>query len=116
MKAVLFNRHSGELIQGGLELIDVERQGHQWLWLDMDGNEAEKETAILRERFHINPLAIVDALRTRHPPKIETFGEITFLLLRGLSADTTNIRYQTIQIALFIGKDFLVTRHSNVSL
>ena len=57
-------------------------------------------------------LAVSDALRERHPPKLEHFEDYTFLLLRGLSAESKDTDFSTIQLALFVGRRFLVTRHS----
>ena len=47
---------------------------------------------------------------------IEAFDNHTFILLRGLSADSKDIDFKTIQLALFIGKRFLITRHTGPSL
>lgn len=88
----------------------------QWLWLDLDNESLHDERQILMERFSINELAVMDAQRTRHPPKMEAFEDYVFILLRGLSSQSESIDYQTIQIALFVGKNFLITRHGESSL
>ena len=64
----------------------------------------------------MHPLAIQDAQRERHPPKIKAFESHTFILLKGLSADTQNIDFHTIQLAFFVDPRFLLTRHSGQSL
>jgi magnesium transporter len=70
----------------------------------------------LLEEFGIHPLAIQDALRARHPPKIETFDDCLFILLRGLDANTTGIEFGVIQLSLFVGSNFFVTRHDKPSV
>ena len=49
------------------------------------------------------------------PPKLEAFDNHTFLLLKELTAESTTVEFATVQLALFIGERFLVTRHSGIS-
>ena len=115
IKADLFI--AGKLMSGGEELIELwRREPDSIIWLDLFEIEAVTEEKLLRSEFRIHPLAIQDAQRDRHPPKIESFDNYTFILLRGLSADSKEIDFKTIQLALFIGKNFLITRHSGQSL
>jgi magnesium transporter len=113
MRCMLFEPAGDRLDTGGRELIGRWRSDKRTLlWLDL-GDESPEETGrLLREEFGFHPLAVADALRERHPPKLEDFGDYTFLLLRGLSADSNDTDFATIQLALFVGQRFLVTRHS----
>lgn len=104
-----------EVRVGGRELLDASGEAGGWLWLDLHDEPAAEEQALLMERFGLDPLAITDAQRDRHPPKLEVFGQGMFLLLKGLHADTRDIDFATIQIALFVGDGYLVTRHSGPS-
>jgi magnesium transporter len=112
----LFNKEQNTLMVGGIELLE------QWagepntiLWFDIDGDIDEATALLLQQRIGLHPLAIQDASRDRHPPKIEDFDGHTFLIFKGLSADSESIDCSTIQIALFVGERFLVTRHSGES-
>lgn len=108
---------AGKLQTGGVELVDHWQQDPTAvLWMDLSENEKPEEAALLESNFGLHPLAIQDAQRDRHPPKIEAFENHTFILLKGLSADTQNIDFRTIQLAFFVGPRFLVTRHSGHSL
>ncbi len=86
------------------------------IWVDIHGIKPDEECDLLKEYFGINPLAISDAQRDRHPPKVEFFDNYYFLLLKGLDANTSTIDFTTIQIALFVGKRFLITRRASESL
>ena len=99
---------------GGLELIEGwERGGDEIIWVDFDGHDPAEERAIMAERFGINPLAIDDAQRDRHPPKLEWFDDdYFFLLLKGFTAETRSIDYSVVHISLFVGQNFFVTRHA----
>lgn len=107
---------SGQQKQGGSELIDEWRQsGAGYLWLDLYGEDEAKEGALL-ESFGMHHLAINDAQRKRHPPKLEVFDDHLFILLRGLDAESQSLDFGTVQIAMFAGKDFLITRRGGVSV
>lgn len=108
---------SGNVQTGGVELIDTWRKEPMaTLWVDLSENEKAVEAELLESEFGIHPLAIQDAQRDRHPPKIEAFEAYTFILLKGLSADSKNLDFKTIQMALFIGERFFITRHSGASM
>jgi len=101
---------------GGEELVDVWRkEPNAMIWVDLSGNDKDEEKEWLKATFALHTLAIQDAQRDRHPPKIEAFSNYTFILLRGLSADSTDIDFKTIQLALFVGERFMVTRHNGPS-
>jgi magnesium transporter len=113
MRVTLYDKQTGNLQTGGAELLEGwEKNPQQLLWLDLDGSRPEQEKNILQHQFGIHPLAISDAQRERHPPKIEVFHDCTFILLKGLNGDLENIEYSTLQLALFCNDDFLITRHS----
>ncbi len=116
LTTLLYRSADATLTEGGPELIDAwEQDPDSWLWLDLYGEPAEPERDLLQRRFELHPLAIQDAQRDRHPPKIEAFEDYSFLLFKGLSADSDDIDCATIQLALFVGRRFLVTRHSGPS-
>jgi len=110
---MLYETPDGPLVVGGGELVERWKTDERTLiWLDLGDEPAVEAGRLLREDFGLHPLAVSDALRERHPPKVEHFGDYTFLLLRGLSAESKDTDFSTIQLALFVGRRFLVTRHS----
>ncbi|WP_448547521.1 magnesium transporter CorA family protein [Thalassotalea fusca] len=101
---------------GGMELVDIWREDEKsTLWLDLDNVEPSQELKIL-EQFNCHPLAISDAQRDRHPPKIELFNDYIFMLYRGLVAKEDELRFAHLQIAMFIGQRILITRHPQSSM
>ncbi|MFQ3244562.1 MAG: magnesium transporter [Arenicella sp.] len=103
-------------ITGGVELIQTwQDSSSSIIWLDIE-NEAERSDRTLLQQFGIHPLAIQDALRPRHPPKIERFEDFLFILLKGLDQDSSGIDFGAIQLALFVGDRFLISRHSKASV
>ena len=117
VRTQLFNPVTGRIEIGGAELIE------RWLldssltiWVDLQDNPMKEEQRLLEGYFGLHPLAIEDAQRIRHPPKIERFGDVVFVLLKGLDAQSNSIDFGTIQVALFVSERFFITRHSNVSV
>lgn len=101
---------------GGLELLEKwEASEELLLWLDLNHEDPVRDEQLMKERFGLHPLAITDALRERHPPKVEKFEEFLFVLLRGLTADTEDIDFEQISVAVFLGERWLLTRHSGES-
>jgi magnesium transporter len=116
IRTMLYRPATREIKTGNEELLSVwQEQPDTILWADFSDNDTDTELAILVERFGLHPLAIHDAQRSRHQPKVEAFDDHVFVLLKGLGPDRDEFEFETIQIALFIGARFLVTRHSGPS-
>ena len=117
IRTLLYDSGEMALRQGGAELIDEwEGAPSSTIWVSLEDESAKDETELLSRRFGIHRLAISDALRERHPPKIERFKDNTFILLKELDAASTSLDLGTIQLALLLGDRFLVTRSSAHSL
>jgi magnesium transporter len=116
IRTILYETAADRIASGGEELVQRWNNDPQSiLWLDIGNHSTDDVSRLLGEEFGIHPLAVSDALRERHPPKFEAFDNYTFLLFKGLSADSGNIDCSSIQMALFIGERFLITRHSGES-
>ncbi|QJR00166.1 magnesium transporter CorA family protein [Halomonas sp. PGE1] len=101
----------GRTMAGGEELIARWRESPDArLWIDMQGEPVAREREML-EAFDCHPMAIDDAHRERHPPKIEEFEGHTLILYRGISSFDADLHYTPQQMALFLGERFLLTLH-----
>jgi magnesium transporter len=111
IRALLSTPGAG-VAQGGAELLGRgSRDPGSLLWIDCDCADPEATRELLTSRFGIEPLAVNDALRDRHPPKLEWFDDYLFLLVKGFTAETEDIHFDVVHISLFIGRDFLITVH-----
>jgi len=116
IRALLYDCANNKITIGAEELVSVWQQdSNTWLWLDLEGESAESEARLLTQAFGLHPLAIQDAQRTRHPPKLENYGDVAFILLKGLSTGATGLQLSTIQLAVFIAGRFLITRRTGAS-
>lgn len=106
----------GHAYRGGKELIAQWRQEPEsHLWIDLQGEMAESQKALL-ERFDSHPMAINDALRERHPPKIEEFETHTLIIYRGISSFDAELNYQPQQVSFFIGERYLISLHESLAM
>ena len=106
---------------GGEELLaqwkaagETEKQD-SWLWLDLYDEDEASERSFLLQHFALDETAVIEAQRQRHPPSYEVCEESLYLLLKPLDAESHSLDFNTLQLALFAGDDFLITRHSRHS-
>lgn len=115
-KTLLYTPETQTLETGGQELVQRwQQQPDSLLWLDLQDNDLQQEQKLLEESFALHPLAIADVQKKRHPPKLELFETALLILLKGLDKETDDIDFGTLQIGMFIGERFLVSRHTAAS-
>ena len=74
----------------------------------------EDEARILAEPFRFHELAIEDALKEIHTPKIESYGDYLYLILHGIDFSAAKHRFATHDVDFFLGEQFLVTVHDEL--
>lgn len=117
IRVIIFNKTTQEQVEGGVELIDVWKQTPgSSIWVDLWDERKDDEAILLKEKFNVPRMAIEDSQRERHPAKIRNFANQTFLLIKGLSKETVDTKFSTIQLAFFIGENFLITRHNETAV
>jgi len=101
---------------GNEALIAVWRENpNSLLWVDIESHDSEAERALLGE-LGCHPLAITDAQRSRHPPKIELFDDYIFMLYRGIYLPEDDLLFEHLQISMFVGAKIVITTHQKKSL
>ena len=109
---ILYNPVSKSINTGGLELLDEwDAEADTWVWVNISGEADESEKKLLSERFSVPHLAIQDGHHERHPPKVEVFSNQILIILRDLLGEDENLQQRVSQLSLFLGANFLVTRH-----
>ena len=89
------------------------REEPGWIWVDAD-SATEEELTMLFEEFGFDQLAWEDVLEPTHFPKVDDYGEYLFVILHGATA--ADQRLATGELDAFLGRDYLVTIHSEPSL
>jgi len=102
--------------EGSQELVENWReQPDSFLWLDFQKTLDEQDVELLSS-LGCHELAIKDAMRKRHPAKVEYFDDNTFVLFRGINSIEDKLTLTPQQIGFFIGERFLITIHSGRSI
>jgi magnesium transporter len=106
---------SGEIHQN-LPREDIEKDlasGKGTLWVDIDTRWAD-QVEYLSEVFDFHPLAIEEAVNPKSRVKLEEYDKYLLLIVRTVAfCETTDDPYDldTVNIAFFLGNNFLVTVH-----
>jgi magnesium transporter len=83
------------------------------LWVDIE-NPDEADRRLLADTFRIHELAIEDAIAEIHHPKVETYGDLLYLILHRVAAapaDDDETGFVTSDVDFFLGRNFLITVH-----
>ncbi|MGC4854434.1 magnesium/cobalt transporter CorA [Micromonospora sp. DT4] len=95
------------------------REQHGFVWIGLHQPELAEMTAIA-ETYGLHELAVEDAVKAEQRPKLERFGDVSFLVLRTARycehtelTETSEV-VETGQVMLFIGPNFLISvRHGD---
>ncbi|BCL14750.1 magnesium/cobalt transporter CorA [Micromonospora sagamiensis] len=100
-------------------LAAARRQPHAFVWLGLHEPGLREMTGIAAT-YGLHELAVEDAVKAQQRPKLEQFGEVSFLVLRTARycehtelTETSEV-VETGQVMLFIGPDFVISvRHGD---
>jgi magnesium transporter len=95
------------------DISDVIKQPETFVWLGL--NEPDDAMLLkIQEEFHLHELAIEDARNAHQRPKIETYGDSMFIVLKTAELEEGKVVYG--ETHLFVGPNFLVSvRHGSSS-
>jgi magnesium transporter len=91
-------------------LQDVVKSNQGITWLDLREEAVDQCERLLRDVFQFHPLAIDDALVEEHVPKLDDWGEYTYVVLQAvkLTGQPEKI-IKTKELDLFVGQNYLVS-------
>jgi magnesium transporter len=75
------------------------------MWVEVVAPDAG-ELALLREKFHLHPIAFEEALEQEHPPVFSEFADHVFIIVH---APVSSEQRTTRKVALFVGKTWIVS-------
>jgi magnesium transporter len=85
------------------------------VWIDIEdiesANNASVET-MLGDVFHFHPLAIEDALKDTHVPKVDDWGKYLYIVVDTIDFDPETDELRLHELDLFLGTNYLVTYHN----
>jgi magnesium transporter len=110
MISVLVHRDGITRQAGAVDPAWLEPGAPEFLWADLaDPGDAERR--LLSDVFHLHELAVEDAMAVLHHPKIETYGDLLYLILHRIAPGKGKRGFVTRDVDFFLGRNFLVTVH-----
>ncbi len=80
------------------------------VWVDLEAPTEDETKLVLDQVFQFHPLTIEDCVAPSSLPKIEDYEDYLFMVTHGVDFTRTD-KFNTTELDLFIGKEFLVTFH-----
>jgi magnesium transporter len=108
----LYRREDGQIrtALGSEELTAALQDTDGLLWVDMAEEPPSVCEPILHEIFGFHPLAVDDALRESHVPKVDDWGPYLYLVLHAVVFDQQDDEpLHTQELDVFLGQRYLVT-------
>ncbi len=81
------------------------------IWVDLDHPTDEETRQVLGDLFQFHPLAIEDCVAVSSLPKLEDYDDYSFMVMHAVDFNKQD-KFTTTELDLFLGKDFLVTYHT----
>jgi magnesium transporter len=81
------------------------------IWVDLDHPTDEETQQVLGDLFQFHPLAIEDCVTVSSLPKLEDYEDYSFMVMHAVDFNKKD-KFTTTELDLFLGKDFLVTYHT----
>jgi magnesium transporter len=86
--------------------------GHSFAWIGMLRPGTDEIDAVAKE-FDLHPLAVEDTVNAHQRPKLEQYGDTTFVVLRPARYVDSAERIDLGEVHLFLGPEFAITvRHA----
>jgi magnesium transporter len=100
-------------------LAAARRAGSGFVWLGLKEPDAN-ELADIAETFHLDELPVEDAVKSHQRPKVERYGDMTFVALRTARyvehtelTDNSEV-VESGDVLMFVGRNFIITvRHGD---
>jgi len=81
------------------------------LWVNLTNPTPDEIKNILEGVFQFHPLAIEDCVAPNSLPKVEDYEDYLFIVTHAVDFTRTD-KFNTTELDLFLGKDYLVTFHT----
>lgn len=89
---------------------EVSHDKHKWINLV---NPDEKKTTTLNKKYRFHRLDLEDCLQGSQRPKIDEYERYLFIILQFPIYNKRHRRFDTEQLNIFIGQNYLITIHDN---
>jgi magnesium transporter len=115
MIRTLYRHRSGTIVVDlpKEQLPGVIRDAQARVWIDMLNPSEEESKWLFHEVFHFHPLAIDDAIKETHVPKLDDYGSYLYLVFHTVSMGDEKMDIHTYELDVFLGANYLITMHED---
>jgi magnesium transporter len=78
-------------------------------WINVDGINNTEVISALGQAFNLHPLLLEDVLNTEQKPKIESYDQTLFVVMKMLDFNPRTLEIETEHISLILGPDFVIS-------
>ncbi|HEY0394729.1 MAG TPA: magnesium transporter CorA family protein [Candidatus Elarobacter sp.] len=103
---IFTGKDSARALKDPREISDLLENEKNFVWFDL-AEPTQADLELLREEFALHPTAIEDAALVHERPKIESYGDYWLVVLHAATMEQGRLELH--EIALFVGKNFVVT-------
>ncbi len=97
------------------EMVTACRAPDTFVWIGLY-EPTEQEFEAIRREFDLHELAVEDAIHAHQRPKLETYGEMVFVVLKTARYVDAEEVVEFGEILIFLGQDYVITvRHGQAS-
>jgi magnesium transporter len=107
----LYHDRNGNVHHGAEDGLQPALQDNQgFVWLDLCEEPVDSCERLLSKLFRFHPLAVDDALVEVHVPKLDDWGEYTYIVLHAVRFQAeSDEAIKTLELDLFVGHNYLVS-------
>ncbi len=114
---VVYRDGSGEihLDWPAARIVDAVEDRQGTVWVDIHDIEPEANgdvEALLSDVFHFHPLAIEDALKECHVPRVDDWDDYLYLVFHSIDFEPETDGLRLHELDIFLGANYLVTYHT----
>jgi magnesium transporter len=95
------------------QLAAAAKESQARLWIDLTTPTREESLLVLETIYHFHPLAVEDAVKDVHVPKLDDYGSYLYLVFHTVGLGDTHMDIHTDELDVFLGANFLITMHDS---
>ena len=113
MMRILYRHRSGTIVTdlSQEQLVSAVRDGQARIWIDLTDPTEEESHKVLRQLYHFHPLAVEDAIKDAHVPKVDDYNNYLYVVFHSVNLGDERMDVHTDEVDVFLGANYLITLH-----
>ncbi|MFO0953568.1 MAG: magnesium/cobalt transporter CorA [Isosphaeraceae bacterium] len=86
-----------------------------FFWIDIEDRPTGPDPgveALMRDVFRFHPLAIEDALKDCHVPRVDDWGDYLYIVFHSIDFDPETDHLRLHEVDIFLGRNYVLTYHT----